>query len=165
MADCRVNGAREHAMSSEHRVAEGMVVSIEYTLRDDEGAVIDSSEGADPLSYLHGYEQIIPGLEKALEGRTTGDKAEIHIPARDGYGDHDPERMITVSRDMFGFDVTQGDFVEAEQQDGTTTPFQVVSLTGTEVTLDGNHPLAGKDLNFSVTVVDVRPATEEEPAH
>ncbi|NOZ78407.1 MAG: peptidylprolyl isomerase [Acidobacteria bacterium] len=151
-------------MSTGHKVAEDMMVSIDYTLMDDEGAVIESSDGADPLSYLHGHGQIIPGLEKALEGRAAGDTAEIHIPARDGYGEHDPERMITVSRDMFGFDVTQGDFVEAEQQDGTTIPFQVVDLTETEVTLDGNHPLAGKNLNFSVTVVDVRPATEEELA-
>ncbi|NIA11597.1 MAG: peptidylprolyl isomerase [Nitrospiraceae bacterium] len=152
-------------MSNEQKVAEDMVVSIAYTLTDDEGAVIDSSEGGDPLSYLHGHGQIIPGLEKALEGHAAGDTAEIHIPARDGYGEHDPQRIVKVSREMFGFDLSEGDYVQAEQQDGTKIPFQVVSLTETEVTLDGNHPLAGKNLSFSVTVVDVKPATEEELAH
>ncbi len=151
-------------MSEGQKVAEDMVVSIAYTLTDDEGAVIDSSEGADPLSYVHGHGQLIPGLEKALEGHVAGDSAKIDIPASEGYGEHDPQRVLTVSREMFGFDVTEGDYVQAEQQDGTKIPFQVVGLTDTEVTLDGNHPLAGKNLHFAVTVVDVRNATEEELA-
>ncbi len=149
-------------MHEEHEIAKDMVVSITYTLTDETGAVIDSSDRSDPLSYLHGHGQIIPGLEKALEGHRPGDSADIQIPASEGYGQRDPERIITVARDLFGFDVTEGDYVQAEQQDGTKIPFHVVGLTDTEVTLDGNHPLAGKDLHFSVTIVDVRAATGDE---
>jgi len=152
-------------MTENQTVAQDSVVSINYVLTDDEGAVIDTSEGAEPLTYLHGHGQIITGLESELEGRAVGDEASIRVEAGDGYGDHDPEKTVQVPRDRFEFEVTVGDFVQAQQQDGTTFPFQVVAVEPDQITLDGNHPLAGKALNFQVTVVAVRAASAEELEH
>ena len=89
----------------------------------------------------------------------------MRIDAENGYGEHDPDRLVEVPRDRFEFDISEGDFVQAQQQDGTTVPFQVVGVEETTVTLDGNHPLAGKVLNFKVEVVGVRTATSEEIDH
>ena len=152
-------------MSEEKQVTEDTVVSIQYTLTGDDGAVIDSSEDGEPLTYLHGHGQLIPGLEQELEGRSVGDAVEVRIDAENGYGEHDPERLVEVPRDRFEFEVSEGDFVQAQQQDGTTMPFQVVGIGESTVTLDGNHPLAGKALNFKVEVVNIRDATSEELDH
>lgn len=152
-------------MSEEKQIGADTVVSIEYTLTGDDGTVIDSSQGGEPLTYLHGHGQLIPGLEQELEGKSLGDAVEVRIDAENGYGEHDPERLVEVPRDRFEFDVSEGDFVQAQQQDGTTVPFQVVGVEESTVTLDGNHPLAGKALNFKVEVVDIRDATPEELDH
>lgn len=152
-------------MSEKKQIGADTVVSIEYTLSGDDGTVIDSSQGSEPLTYLHGHGQLIPGLEQELEGRSLGDAVEVRIEAENGYGEHDPERLVEVPRDRFEFDISEGDFVQAQQQDGTTVPFQVVGVEESTVTLDGNHPLAGKTLNFKVEVVDIRDATPEELDH
>lgn len=152
-------------MSEKKQVTEDTVVSIQYTLTGDDGAVIDSSEDGEPLTYLHGHGQLIPGLEQELEGRSVGDAVEVRIDAENGYGEHDPERLVEVPRDRFEFEVSEGDFVQAQQQDGTTMPFQVVGIGESTVTLDGNHPLAGKALNFKVEVMNIRDATSEELDH
>ncbi len=141
------------------------VVSIDYTLRDDDGQVLDSSQGAEPLNYLHGHGQIIPGLEHELEGKQVGDELSIHIEAEDAYGPHDPERVVEVERSNFDFDVKAGDYVQAQHPDGSLMPFLVTAAGPEMVTLDGNHPLAGKALNFEIKVVGVRAATEDELAH
>ncbi|MCG6962683.1 MAG: peptidylprolyl isomerase [Acidobacteria bacterium] len=152
-------------MSEKKLIAADTVVSIQYTLTGDDGTVIDSSEGGEPLTYLHGHGQLIPGLEQELEGKGLGDAVAVRIDAENGYGEHDPDRLVEVPRDRFEFDISEGDFVQAQQQDGTTVPFQVVGVEETTVTLDGNHPLAGKVLNFKVEVVGVRTATSEEIDH
>ncbi len=150
---------------AENVVARDRVVAIEYTLTDEEGAVIDTSRGDRPLEYLHGHGQLIPGLERALEGKAVGAAVSLDVPPEDAYGERDPERTVTVGRDQFDFDVQVGDFVQAQHPDGTAVPFQVVEVSEESVTLDGNHPLAGRTLHFEVEVVAVRPATEEELEH
>ncbi len=152
-------------MSQEKQIAADAVVSIEYALTSDDGTVIDSSEGGEPLTYIHGHGQLIPGLERELEGKSLGDAVEVRVEAEDGYGEHDPERLVEVPRDRFEFEISEGDFVQAQQQDGTTVPFQVVGVGESSITLDGNHPLAGKALNFKVEVVGIREATPEELDH
>ena len=152
-------------MTDDQAIQQDTVVSIDYILTDDGGEVIDSSEESEPLTYLHGHGQIIPGLERELEGRTVGDSASVRVEAEDGYGEHDPEKVVEVPRDRFEFEIAVGDFVQAKQQDGTTFPFKVVEVAPDQVTLDGNHPLAGQALNFKVSVVAVRAATPEELDH
>ncbi len=152
-------------MTDVSTVAKDCVVSIHYTLTDDAGKVLDSSEGAQPLSYLHGHGQIIAGLERKLSDAAVGDEFELSVPAGDGYGEHDPKRIIDVPRGRLDFDVKAGDVVSAKEPSGRTVPFQVVSVSDEHVTLDGNHPLAGKNLNFAVRVVAVRPASPEELEH
>jgi len=152
-------------MNDTTKIAEDTVVSIDYTLTDDDGEILDSSDGAEPLRYLHGHGQIIPGLERELEGKSVGDELSLHIAAEDAYGVHDPERVVTVDRGNFEFDVKEGDYVQAQHPDGSVIPFLVTEVGETEVTLDGNHPLAGKALNFEIKVVGVRESTEEERAH
>jgi len=141
------------------------VISIEYTLRDDAGEVLDTNESAEPLAYLHGHGQIIQGLESTLEGAKVGDDLDLVVPPEEGYGDHDPERVFTVPKTQIGFGVEEGDIVKAEREDGATMPLQVVDVDNENVTLDGNHPLAGKTLHFTVKVVGIRPATDEELSH
>ncbi len=152
-------------MNDTTKVGKDTVVSIDYTLTDDDGEVLDSSKGEEPLTYLHGHDQIIPGLEKELDGKSVGDTLKVRIAAEDAYGEHDPERMVEVSREHFDFEVSPGDYVQAQHQDGSVIPFLVVSVEEDKVVLDGNHPLAGKALNFEVEIVAVRPATEEEKEH
>ncbi len=152
-------------MSEQQTVRPDTVVSIEYTLKDDSGEVLDSSEGGEPLQYLHGRGQIIGGLEKGLEGKSVGETVHVDVAPEDGYGEHDPERMVEVPKDQFDFEVEVGDFVQAQHPDGSMIPFRVAEVGEETVTLDGNHPLAGQSLHFDVKVVAVRPATEEEIAH
>ncbi len=152
-------------MNETTKIANDTVVSIDYTLKDDDGEVLDSSQGAEPLSYLHGHGQIIPGLERELEGKSVGDELSLHIEAEDAYGAHDPDRVVEVERSNFEFDVKEGDYVQAQHPDGSVIPFLVTEVGETNVTLDGNHPLAGKALNFEIKVVGVRESTEEERTH
>lgn len=149
-------------MSDGSTVRRDHVISIEYTLRDDAGAVLDSNDGAEPLTYLHGHGQIIQGLEATLEGATVGDALDLVVPPDEGYGDHDPDQVFTVPRARLDFGVEAGDIVRAERENGASMPLQVVGVDDNTVTLDGNHPLAGKTLHFTVKVVAVRPATAEE---
>lgn len=148
------------------QIAENKVVSIHYTLKDPAGEVIDSSEGQDPLVYLHGASNIIPGLEKELVGKTAGDKLNVTVQPDEGYGQAHPEMVQEVPRDAFqGVDNIQvGQRFEAESNQG---PISVVVTAVSEetVTVDGNHPLAGMVLSFDVEVMDVRDASEEEVAH
>lgn len=148
------------------QIADKKVASIEYTLRSDEGEVIDSSEGGAPLAYLHGVGNIIPGLEAALVGKQVGDSLEVRIEPEEGYGPVREELVQKVPMEAFsGVDnVAEGMRFEASTASG---PISVVvtEVAGEEVTVDGNHPLAGQPLNFEVAVVEVRDATEEEVEH
>lgn len=148
-------------------IAANKAVSIDYTLTNDAGEVIDSSAGGAPLVYLHGAGNIIPGLEKALEGKTTGDELDVAVEPEDAYGEYLAELVSTLNRSMFeGVDELEvGMQFHASAPDGQMQIVTIRDLDGDDVTVDGNHPLAGQRLNFKVKVVDVRDASEEEIAH
>ena len=147
-------------------IAQDQVVSINYTLKDDAGAVIDQSAAGEPLTYLHGHGNLIPGLERELAGKNTGDRVQVMIAPADGYGEYDRALVQKVPRRALKgiADVRVGMRLQAQTADGAR-PVTVTQLTGDMVTLDGNHPLAGKNLNFDVEVAQVRAATAEELAH
>ncbi|GAB2551354.1 FKBP-type peptidyl-prolyl cis-trans isomerase [Nocardia heshunensis] len=148
-------------------IAADKVVSIEYTLTDDDGEVLDTSVGDEPLIYLHGAENIVDGLEKALEGRNAGDEVVVVVEPEDGYGEYLAELVSTVERDAFvGIDELEvGMEFEAEAPDGDSQIVVVRAVDGDEVTIDANHPLAGQRLHFTVKVIDIRDATEDELEH
>jgi FKBP-type peptidyl-prolyl cis-trans isomerase SlyD len=147
-------------------ITQDQVVSIHYTLRDDAGEVIDSSANGEPLSYLHGHGNLVPGLERELTGRKAGDRLQVKIAPADGYGEYDRELVQQVPRRALkGIgDVKIGMRLQAQTPEGTRA-VTVTHLSGDMVTLDGNHPLAGQNLNFEVEVAAVRAATAEELAH
>ncbi|MCH4875088.1 FKBP-type peptidyl-prolyl cis-trans isomerase [Pseudomonas sp. TMW22091] len=148
-------------------IATNKAVSIEYTLTNDAGEVIDSSAGGAPLVYLQGAGNIIPGLEKALEGKAVGDELDVTVEPEDAYGEYSAELVSTLSASMFeGVDVLEvGMQFHASGPDGQMQIVTIRDLDGDDVTVDGNHPLAGQRLNFKVKVVAVRDASEEEQAH
>ena len=142
------------------------VVSIHYTLKDDGGKVIDSSAESGPLTYLHGHGQLIPGLERELEGKAAGDRLSVTLAPADGYGEYDEALVQQIPRrSLKGIgNVKVGMQLRAQTEHGSRT-VTVTRLTGDLVTIDGNHPLAGRSLNFDVEVAGVRDATAEELAH
>lgn len=148
-------------------IGENAVVNIHYELTDDEGTVLDSSKGAEPLSYLHGAGNIIPGLEKALAGKTEEDAFKVRIEPEEGYGQIVPELVQKLPKTAFqGVDkVEVGMNFEAQAPNGEVQRVQVKEVADEEVTIDANHPLAGVPLNFEIDVVGVRQATDEEIAH
>lgn len=149
------------------KIQNNSAVSFHYTLTDDDGIRIDSSKGQEPLGYLHGAGNIIPGLEKALEGKTIGDSLTVAVTAAEGYGEVQKELIQEVPKEAFqGIDTIEvGMQFEAQTGQGGTVPVTVIDVTDDLVTVDGNHPLAGKNLNFDVSIEDVREATEEELAN
>ncbi len=148
-------------------VAQDKVVLIHYTLKNDAGSVIDSSSGGQPLAYIHGQGNIIPGLEKALEGKTTGDKVNVKVDPAEGYGVRDDSLVQQVPRRAFGgvSNIQPGMQFHAQTSQGHTRVVTVTGIKGDMVTVDGNHPLAGENLNFDVEITEVRDATEEELSH
>jgi FKBP-type peptidyl-prolyl cis-trans isomerase SlyD len=147
------------------QVARDTVVLIHYTLKDDSGEVLDSSQGNEPLAYLHGGGNIVQGLEEALEGRAVGDHLTVSVTPEKGYGVHDKSMIQQVPKRAFQTGtITAGMRFTAQTEDG---PRQVVvtRVTGDMVTVDGNHPLAGQMLHFEVDITDVRAASAEELAH
>lgn len=146
-------------------IANNTVVSIDYTLTGDDGQVIDTSEGREPLQYLHGHQNIIPGLEKAIEGKSEGDRLDVVVQPEEGYGPYRDELVQDVPRDAFeGVDPLEpGMSFRAESNAGPMT-VTVTEVHDDKVTVDGNHMLAGKVLNFQVAVQDVREASAEEIA-
>jgi FKBP-type peptidyl-prolyl cis-trans isomerase SlyD len=148
------------------KAASGMVVTMHYTLTDDSGEVLDSSQGSEPLAYLHGHGNIIPGLEKALEGKEVGHKSKVTVAPADGYGEINAEAIFEAPREHFPADVqlAVGQRVYAEGPNGQIA-LTVTKLTDKGAVLDANHPLAGKTLHFDVELVEVRGATQEELSH
>jgi len=142
------------------------VVLIHYTLKGDDGAVIDSSAGGEPLAYIHGHGNLVAGLEKALDGKRDGDKIVVSVTPAEGYGVHDAALIQRVpKRSLQGAgQIKKGMQFQGQTPDGMRL-FTVTALVGDMVTLDGNHPLADKTLNFDVDVVTVREATSEELEH
>ncbi len=147
------------------QIAQDAVVSIHYTLTDDTGKKLDSSDGT-PLAYLHGNGNLIPGLERELEGKAAGDKLSVKIAAADAYGEFDKALVQRVPRrSLKGIaDVQVGMQLHTQSAHGVRA-VTVTHVVGDMVTIDGNHPLAGQNLNFEVEVAEVRAATEEELAH
>ncbi len=147
---------------SDRGITSGDMVMIHYMLCDASGEKIDASEENEPLAYVHGHGQIILGLEKALEGSKPGNEVRVEVTPEEGYGPHVPERVVEVPKANFEFEPEIASVVEAQMPDGRTHFLQVTDLTDETVTLDGNHPLAGRDLVFDVKVESFRTATAEE---
>ncbi len=148
------------------QVSNQKVVSIHYTLTDDEGQILDTSQGREPLSYIQGMQNIIPGLENALEGKAVGDKVHVVIAPADAYGERNDELVQAIPRSAFGDveEITPGMQFQMDTANGPII-ITVTKTEGDQVFIDGNHPLAGKELTFDVEIMDVRDATEEEIAH
>ena len=148
------------------QIVQDSVVSIHYTLTSDSGEVIDSSSGAEPLTYLQGHGNLIPGLERELEGKQSGDKLSVRIAPADGYGELDDTLVQDVPRAAFAGapEIQVGMQFQAQSNHGPRS-VTVTKVGPDVVTVDGNHPLAGKHLNFAVEIMKVRAASEEELAH
>lgn len=142
------------------RVEKDKVVEITYVLKVD-GEVVDES-GDTPLAYLHGHENIIPGLEQALDGREAGDEFSVTVQPAEGYGERSDENIHSLSVEDFEDDIEVGETYFEETEEGLILPFVVTGMDGDRVTVDFNPPLAGSVLDFDVTVVSVRDATEDE---
>ena len=149
------------------QITKDSVVSIDYRLHLGDGKTIDQSDEGDPLVYLQGHENIVPGLEKALEGKKVGDTLKVQVSPEEGYGEYDPDGVEEVPREEFPpeMPLKAGEIVTATDEDGDDVDFLVKELKGNTVVVDFNHPLAGKTLHFEVTVREVRAATAEELEH
>lgn len=148
------------------KVAKDTVVTIDYTLKGDDGQVIDSSAHGEPLAYVHGIGSIVVGLEAALEGRGVGDAVSVKVAPGEGYGEHDPELVRVATRAQFqGIPKVEVGMQFRAGNEGESMVVTVVAIEGDQITLDGNHPLAGQNLNFDVKVVGVRAATKVEIEH
>jgi FKBP-type peptidyl-prolyl cis-trans isomerase SlyD len=149
------------------KITKNHAVSFDYEVRNSRAEVLDSSaQGGAPMAYVHGYASIIPGLEKALEGKTAGETLDVIVPPVEAYGLRDERRVGQVDRAIFpeGADVKPGMLFRASSENGSDLVV-VTAVDGNTITVDANHPLAGETLTFNVTVRDVRPATPEEIAH
>jgi FKBP-type peptidyl-prolyl cis-trans isomerase SlyD len=146
-------------------VEKDKVVAIEYCVKDSGGGVLDSSEGMNPLEYIHGHNMMIPGLEKELEGRQEADSFDVVVEPADGYGEYNENLVIEVERNNFPDEaqIKTGARFEAESPSGPVA-VTVTHVADDMITVDANHPLAGKRLFFSVKIVSVRDATREEIA-
>lgn len=156
-------------MSASHAtaIADGMVVSIHYTLTDEDGTVIDTSSGGEPLEYLHGHGNIVPGLERGLKGHNEGESLRVDVPPSEGYGEHDPRGLMRVPRDSFPDDMElePGMQFSGEDDAGEEQSIWIAAVEGDQIVIDRNHPLAGQTLHFEVTIQRVRNATREELSH
>jgi len=152
---------------SEENIGQGKVVTFHYTLRDDAGEELDSSKDRDPLEYLHGAGNIVPGLERQLEGQAVGFAAKLTVDPEEGYGERSEEAVHEVPKEQFPEEVEleEGMMFGVQGPDGQVTPAWVSGFSDETVTLDFNHPLSGQRLHFDVTVESMRDATEEEKTH
>lgn len=148
------------------KIQRDAVVSIDYELQDDAGQTIDSSHQVGPLTYLHGHGQIVPGLASALEGKAAGEDVNVKVGPDEGYGDRDDRKIMQVERARLPENIEpKVGMTLAADGPGGPVPLFVTAVNDDSVTLDGNHPLAGKTLHFNVKVRDVREATSEELEH
>ena len=155
-------------MSEQNSVGDDKVVSLDYTLRLDDGEVIDSSSGREPLEFIQGQGQIIPGLEEELYGMEVGDEKAVTVKPEAGYGERQTDRVQTVPRNAFPDDMELEEGMQVRLQDsnsGQVFEAVVVEILPDGVVLDFNHPLAGETLHFDVKIADVRDATDDELSH
>lgn len=148
------------------QIADQRAVLMHYTLTNDKGEVLDSSRGSEPLAYLHGVGNIIPGLEKALVGKQAGDTAKVTVAPAEAYGEHDAGLIQQLPKRAFKGvgDLKVGMQLQAQSDRGMRI-ITITNIQGDMVTVDGNHALAGETLHFDVEIVEVRAATAEEMAH
>lgn len=148
------------------QITDKLAVSIHYILTNGAGEELDNSRNEEPMTYLHGFGQIIPGLENALKGKKVSDKFKVTIAPEDAYGERSDDMLQTVPMDMFADadKVEVGMQFHADASNGVSV-VTVTNVADDEVTIDGNHPLAGETLTFDVEVMDIRPATEDELSH
>lgn len=148
------------------QISKGKIVSIDYTLTNDAKETLDTSTGREPLAFLHGSGQLIPGLERELEGKASGDSLNVSIEPEDAYGHRDDSKKTSVPKEQIqGADeLAPGTQLRASGPQGEQI-LTVTEVGETEVTVDANHPLAGERLHFDVTVREVREATPDELAH
>ena len=153
-------------MSKGLKIEDGQVVSMDYTLHVD-GKIVDTSDGREPLEFIQGTGNIIPGLERELYGLKVGDSKTVRVVAKDAYGEIDPDALVDVPRNEIPKDipVKLGVELTVRNEDGELLDARIVSVSKDSVQLDFNHPLAGKDLDFEVTVVELRDAEAEELEH
>jgi len=144
------------------RIEKNVVVGIDYRLTLDDGTMVDSTDGRGPLEYLHGHGNLIPGLEEALEGLEVGADLSITFPPDEGYGGREVDKIVEVTKEQLGFEPELGTVVAARLPDGREQHLLVAEIDGDKVTLDGNHPLAGQNLHFEVSVASMREASSEE---
>ena len=149
------------------KVGKDKVVLMHYTLKNDKGEVIDSSDGGDPLPFLQGHGNIIPGLESALEGSKVGDKLDVSIQPEEAYGERMQNAIQEIpSSALKGVDeIKVGMQLQSQDQDGNTFLVTVTKIEDDKITVDGNHPLAGQTLHFSVSIESIRKAEAEELSH
>jgi FKBP-type peptidyl-prolyl cis-trans isomerase SlyD len=146
-------------------IQENMIVSMKYTLKDEEGKVLDAST-QEPLEYLHGHNNIIPGLEQALSGLKVGDKKLVEVAPEEGYGVYQKELQFGVPTHQFGGTIPEtGMMMQITSQSGETIIATVMGVENDFVVMDANHPLAGKKLFFDIEVASIRPATADEMSH
>lgn len=144
-------------------ITDKMVVSMAYILTVD-GKMVDSTEEGESLQFIQGYGSIIPGLEQALYGMTEGERKGIRVAAKDAYGEYDPEEVVPIPMSEFpdDFELEPELELEMKDKDGETLYARIASVGKSRVKMDFNHPLAGQDLDFEITILGVRPATAEE---
>ena len=148
-------------------IAKNKVVSLSYCLKDAQGEELDRADNDKPLEYLHGMGELVPGLENALTGLKVGDKKDVTVKPEEGYGEVMSDLKMQVERKMFPADqkIAIGMQFMAELGDGRKHPFRVVEMQEDNINIDGNHPLAGQTLHFSVEVMGLRDAKPEELEH
>lgn len=148
-------------------IADGHVVTLHYRLTLDDGSIADESFGGEPLVYMHGAHNIVPGLERQLVGKEVGDRCDVKVPPAEGYGEYDPTLDQTVPRSAFPADaqLSVGIAFQAQDQNSQPVTLWIRNMVGDEITVSPNHPMAGQTLNFSVEVLEVREATAQEKEH
>lgn len=152
------------------KIRSGCIVELEFELRNGEGELVEDSREAGALTYLHGNDEIPPGLEKELDGVEEGARIEVTLPPGEAYGDYNPDGIVSVPRSEFPEDaeIVPGDWVDvtvADEEEGggsAEMEMRVVEISPESIVLDANHPLAGQQVTFDLRVVSVRPATDEE---
>jgi len=150
-----------------NKIQDGLVVSVQYTLKLDDGEIIDESTADDPLLYLHGADNIIPGLERALAGMAVNETKHVMVAPVDAYGDYDEDALESFPLDFFPKDLElePGLMLDMSDENGNLFEATIVDISEDEVLVDFNHPLAGETLHFDIKVLALRDATPEELAH
>ena len=146
-------------------IRDGRIVTLDFEITDGDGAVLDTSSRVGPMQYLHGAGQLLPALERAVTGLEMGARKSVEIPCKEAFGERDETRILEVPRAQLPPDATIGMMVSAQDPSGQQIPLVVIHLDDTMARLDANHPLAGKDVVFNVTVTQVESATADEIAH